>query len=1407
MISILLICTMLIAVDYYDYLTNKNRKEYYNVNIGTYLANAETDFVYVSDIKFYKANTGWGQILRDTTSSNTPITLKMDGSYFPFEKGIWAHATSTIDIDLTEYQDFAYFTTYYGVNQTSGNRGNGVKFYIYTSKDGNTWDLKTDSDPKAMMSNDQAVFAKVDIQGAKYLRLYADANGANGNDHSVWADAKLIKASYKEVNATKTLEEYDEIIKTKYQNAPITGEFEKTLLQRELVRSVGQYTLNAYVKNNSAHRETLSWLMDNVDILRLYLVGGTPDGSYLESLNVLSDLYHAYASDFNITTKTKYGTVLGDLYKRMAITLSLTHSTRVALWMDPSQEENGSNAVERYKIYKEMHLADKFVVSKNQDHTGWFESLKVEEMRFILNNIIDDEEILWLYDYTQKEIDAHPGKEEEYLQPHHYMKYIWPDYMKPEYHDEKNKEMWSEKYGNFLDYGVTFRPGLVKLWMNIDNGAVCGGISKIGSNIRAVHGTPSSVISQPGHAALIYYRKNENGDGYWTIDNDVSGWSLSGKTETLSLRMPLGWGDEEYLTGDDNLGIVTYILLAQGALNDFDNYQASRINYMLADVYKNDINKLYEVYRTSLKSEPLNIDAWYGLIKTYRMDSSKTEKDYYELAQEIIAALKYYPYPMYHLLREINKNLSSVSYQFQLSLDQTRALEEASVATANETIQVQAVTQEAKYLLGISNPELASFSFDGENAGKIVLADRFNDSGIRWDYSIDGKQTWTKVSFAPNEEHAHLLTKEELQKITAENDIYVHIEGLNYEEENLYHIDIQKYELPSTYYGNDLENRVVGVESYTEWRLKETDPWTSYQSASPDLTGNKEVQIRIGAHETNLPSEVMTFTFTDEKQMETEKYIPVSHLSIEKVSTEAAGRGRYATNTIDGNLYTSWHSDWNGNDPEKYITIKLDQPFYLSALEYFPIPEATGTNGRILSAKIEVSLDNENWQTVVESTNWENDTNSKKVSFESTKAQYIRLTGVQTNRSFITAAMINLYHDGTKDLSPIAGISYSTTGKTNQDVVARLVNESSHITITNNDGKNEYTFKENGTFTFEFTDDFGHTGSTTATVSWIDKTAPKATITFNTEKKTNQEVIARVSFDERVKLLNGNVMLEANEDGSHTLTFEDNDQIELTYQDEVGNIGKTNIKVDWIDKIAPTAQFIYSNSTKTEDPVTVTLIPSETVKVLNNNGKTTYTFNENGTFTFEFQDDAGNIGTATVDVTWITKKTETPEEKPGSSDTPSNPSTPDEPQQEPTTPDEPQNPSISDTPNTPNEPDTPQNQETPSQSTNGNTSNNVTSGGSTNQSSTNRPTTTNPSTNTNTEEQKDNQTTSEEQKPSTSEKMPSASKPATSNKETTTKEEADKNKTIDYRIVIAIVAGGIIAVSIGIIAIRKNKKR
>lgn len=1304
---------------------------------------SQNDFIYLSDIDYIasQSKSGWGSLLKDTTSAGGKIAVKVEGAYYTFDKGMWAHASSQLVYDLHDY-DYKYFTAFLGLNQTAASSSNGVKFYIYTSQDGSNWTLQTDENPAVTKPGNNATFVKINIENANYLKLIANDNGANGNDHAVYADAKLTNAEDDE-NIIKSVAEYDEQIKRDYPDTDLANpEYELLLLQRNLVKNMGQYAIKRFVSESTENLATFNWLFNDLENLRIYTLGGVPEGgSYYNSLTVLRSILEKHISDFAITEQTKYGTRYGDLYKKMAIALSLTHSKLVGLWMQSSQPENQSDAVTRYEIYKMLHKNNKFVVTSSIDITKWFENYTIEEMRFVMNNNIDDEEILWLNEYTQSYVDQYPTQAWKYLTPHPYMAYVWPNYSNPIFHDPERKDYWDEKFnGIFSKYGVTYRNGLYKVWMNFRNefgtGAVCGGISKTGANIRGVHGIPAAVIGQPGHAAIIYYSQDAIGNGYWNLDNDVSGWTLSEKGE----RMLLGWGNASFSKGYS----VVYMALAQEVINNNDTFEASEKLVYLADVYHNNLEKQEEIYRKALDIQPLNIDAWYGLINNFNANANKTEADYFKLAEDIGENLKYFPLPMLHLTNLIKPKLTSIEYDFKFTLLQTRILTEGS-KTPNNTEEQYYVYQpsltrlEANYLLGKLDKNMATFSFDGENAGKLILASRFNGSGVRWDYSLDGKQTWNEVYSPAGEDHSVTFSQEQLASITAENDIYVHIVGANYTEENIYKIDILDNVIAeSSYFANDLENRVMGIDLTYEWRNTESDSWTSYKTASPDNTGNKTLQIRQAANGVKLASNVLTFTFTEDAQDNTRKYIPVSHLTIDSVSTEAVNNGGSATNAIDGNYNTRWHSAWNGTDTNRFIVIKLDKPVYLSAVEFVP---AGGGNGKIYDGTIYGSLDGENWEKLAEQKGltYTNQTNTNVDAIANTKSfdvripkevQYIKIVADRTNGNWFAARAFNLFQDITDNEHPTAGIGYSTTEPTTKNVVARLVNPSTNITITNNNGSDTYTFTENGSFTFEFENENGIPGSATAKVDWIDREIPTASIEYDITTPTTKDVVAslininediylldednnKVNF---VEIINGTVSrieyldvegkitkilylnaqrvtekieyyyreektliiytvnLDAagnitsssftNEFGEPVVpedeyeirkldamgrskpliyTFEENGEYTFRLQDKAGNRSEVKAKVNWIDREIPTANITYDINETTTGNVIATITLSEAGIITNNNGSRTYTFTKNGEFTFEYQDLAGNKGSATAKVDWIEKKIELPD--------------------------------------------------------------------------------------------------------------------------------------------------------------------
>ena len=913
----------------------------------------------------------------------------------PFLKGICAWATSEIVYDLSEY-DYDYFTSYIGIDTSEQNDyfNTGAKFYIYTSKDGVYWKEEYQSD--ILYGWSDAPFIKVNIKDANYLKLVADENQeypgdfwSSWYDETVFADAKLIKEDYVEdkveADFIKTVEAYDEKIKLYSINQEITGEYELLLLQREFVKNIGYDILQQFVRYSDENYNAISWLMNDVNNLRLYIIGGEPDGSYIESLKIFSQLYNTYKGDLT-----------RGLYRRMIITLSLTHSTDVGLWAggmtNNPNDPNNSNAITRYEIYKKMYQEGKL-------DNEIFESLTIEEMRFVMNNIIDDEEIEWLNAYTT---------EKNSRNPYSYINYTFDyDYSINKYYDPENFDQWNKKY-NLSKYNITYKTGYPKLWIVFEEGGVCGALSKTGSNIWGSYGVPSSVVGQPGHAAYIYYSLDNKGNGIWNLYNDISGWQQSAKTEKLTIRMPNGWGNGSYASKYP----VPYILLAQGALNDFENYEKSEEILLLANIYKDNEEELYNIYRRAIEVQPLNFDAWHGLVNLYKSDNTKTDEEKYMLAHEIATALKYYPLPMYDLFKLIEPSIEATEYTVSLNVLLTKTLTEGTEATSNETIQHTAVREVANYLLGNTETEIASFSFDGENAGAIVLGSQFDGVGVAWEYSLDNKNTWVQTH-----EHILQLTDEELESITTENDILVHIVGANYDDENIYRIDILQGKTPTNLYNNDLENKVIGTTDNMEWKYSQDDSWTSFKDEIPDLTGNKTISVRAKATGVYLPSEELTYSFTEDNQPDTQKYITIDNLSIFQVSSEELGPNEGAQNAIDGNINTIWHSSWNGDDSERYIIIKLNEPKYLSALQY--VPRQIGNNGRIKDGQILVSMDGKSWNEIATIINWADTPDPKMVIFdEPVKSLYVKLVATDNygdGRDFITAAMINLFEDISKE--------------------------------------------------------------------------------------------------------------------------------------------------------------------------------------------------------------------------------------------------------------------------------------------------------------------------------------------------------------------------------------------------------
>ena len=1303
---------------------------------GKYLAQAGTSedmCKYLSDIDYEpESNVEWGSITLDsnleTKYNNGLITLLVDGTKTYFLKGVSAHATSTLVYNISDL-DYDHFSTYIGVDASRENNGDGVTFEIFTSTNGSDWVSKEKSDVLKANGNAKKVVIDLD-DNVKYLKLYCNRYGNNASDHSVYADAKFYKNGYVEkkpedIDYIKTVEQYDNELRNLDLDKQIEAN-EFTLLKREFVKNVGYDLLVAIVNLSPDYEEAVKWLMEDVNNLRLYVLGGAPDGgSYYNSIKELSRLLKAYKNDFNDKTKTdnpwEKDLTKGDVYKKMVVSLSLTHATKVGYWAQIDHPSNRSDSVNRYAIYKKLYNEGKFKVTEEQDQGKWFEALKVEEMRYVMNNITDDEELEWFNYYTQKRIDEKlkenpKDSAEKYLQPHTYIAYIWPNFDNWIFHDKDLKDDWDAWFdGIFSKFHVSYTGDVredgttvekvYKAWMSMRNliakektgeetGAVCGGISKLGCHIRAAHGTPASVICQPGHAAIIYYRKDANGKGYWSMDNDVSGWAQSGASEKMQVRMPLGWGNDSYVSG----WAATYMMLSQEAINDYANYEKSEKIIMTADIYKDNAKKQQEIYKKALEVQKINIDAWWGLINAYKNDNSKTAEDYLKLATELGNALMPFPLPMKNLLdqietkiKEMEQESGKVDYSFRFTLLETDLLTQGKnlsddTAKNPDTYKVYqpSITRTvANYLLGQTDTSLATFSFDGADAGKIVLSSRFDGIGVRWDYNLSGKDTikdknkWTEVSFDADAEHKLTLSREQIASITADNDIYVHIVGTDYSESNVYKIEIEEQSLPTNLYANDLENRIIGIDiEKTQWRYKEGDNWNSYKTSSPDLTGNKTIQVRQTPTGNKLASEPSKmYEFTADNQPENRKYISVSNLSIKdypdnKTETEErtgystqsrdSKRPYYAPNAIDGNINTLWHTDFAdhivNNKTETYITVELNYPKYISAVEFIQTKYKVDDPDYIKNATVLVSMDGNKWTEVKKSEDFPKDVALRTINLDqSVQAKYVRLK-LETYDMFASIAMINLYEDTTKidKTKPTAEIEYSTKELTKDYVIAKLVNPSTEITVTNNDGSDTYIFKENGDFTFEFVDKNGNKGTAYAKVDWIDTDGPTADVDYVLDGNKKLRILLD-SISEDVYLL------DDEDKKMNYVEVKDGKVNKISYLDASGNI----YKVEELDENGNITRIIYINTTgKAEDvkyyvtvlkdgveysedfldengiSISAQDIPDDAEEMLRGLKQVKanpleYTFEESGDYQFKLLDKASNIAYKSIKADYL----------------------------------------------------------------------------------------------------------------------------------------------------------------------------
>lgn len=162
------------------------------------------DQMYVSDMEWIVDKGGYSSNQRDLCTCGSPLGVWVDGVKTSFKKGVGSHAPSEVTINV-EGKDATNFTAIAGIGMEQGGNSN-VNFVVKV--DGKEVFRKNDVMFKT------SVPVNVDIRGAKTVSLITETNGADSNDHAVWADAKLVNTVTK-VDLESAIAEYETIAESK----------------------------------------------------------------------------------------------------------------------------------------------------------------------------------------------------------------------------------------------------------------------------------------------------------------------------------------------------------------------------------------------------------------------------------------------------------------------------------------------------------------------------------------------------------------------------------------------------------------------------------------------------------------------------------------------------------------------------------------------------------------------------------------------------------------------------------------------------------------------------------------------------------------------------------------------------------------------------------------------------------------------------------------------------------------------------------------------------------------------------------------------------------------------------------------------------------------------------------------
>ena len=183
---------------------------------------------------------------------------------------------------------------------------------------------------------------------------------------------------------------------------------------------------------------------------------------------------------------------------------------------------------------------------------------------------------------------------------------------------------------------------------------------------------------------------------------------------------------------------------------------------------------------------------------------------------------------------------------------------------------------------------------------------------------------------------------------------------------------------------------------------------------------------------------------------------------------------------------------------------------------------------------------------------------------------------------------------------PEVEISYSPDSLTNQNVTVTItaneeIQEINGWTLSTDKKVLTKTYSENKSETIGVTDIAGNITSQQVSINYIDKTTPKATVSYSTQNPTNQNVTVTITVDKEIQEVEGWILDESKKILTKEYTQNGGENVEI--KDLAGNETEAIVQVYNIDRTAPEATVDYSTTQETNENVVAIITINEAIKV------------------------------------------------------------------------------------------------------------------------------------------------------------------------------------------------------------------